>query len=69
MTNRFVVQETQFKLLGRMVSGWHVYDKETGQRAKGTEPSEYKSVVWKLKDELNAAVEKQAKKDSKKKKK
>jgi hypothetical protein len=53
VTNRYVVQETTYSYRGKRIAGWHVFDKETGRRAKGTEPSETQATVWKLKDKLN----------------
>lgn len=53
MTNRYVVQECEFRQYGRKVSGWYVLDRETGKRAKGTEPSQTQAQMARLRDELN----------------
>ena len=74
MTKRYVVQECNFtNRWAQRITGWEVFDRETGKRAKGTEPHEIQRTAWEEKDKLNRkdelAKKKAAAKDDKKKKK
>jgi hypothetical protein len=62
VTNRFVVQEFSWRESGRVISGWHVFDRETGNPAKGVEPLRKQADAWNLKNKMNDAIDKQKKK-------
>lgn len=62
MTNRYVVQEFSWRESGRVISGWHVFDRETGNMAKGVEPFRKHADADKLKNRMNAALDKAKKK-------
>lgn len=74
MTKRYVVQEFDYTdRWSRKIRGWHVFDRQTGERAKGTKPHELQRTAWEEKDKLNRKDElekkKAAAKQTKKKKK